>query len=45
MHIKLSGLDKDNKPYTLKWFIIVRKGHGPNVPIIPAIVLTQKIIK
>jgi|JI10StandDraft_1071094.scaffolds.fasta_scaffold3811408_1 hypothetical protein len=27
----------------LKWFIIVRKGDGPNVPIIPAIFLAKKI--
>lgn len=29
----------------LKWYIIVRKGHGPNVPVVPAIVLANKICK
>ncbi len=27
----------------IKWFIIVRKGDGPNVPIVPAIILTNKM--
>lgn len=27
----------------LRWFIIVKKGHGPNVPVIPAIILARKI--
>jgi hypothetical protein len=29
----------------LKWFIIVRKGDGPNVPVIPAIVLAKKMFE
>ncbi len=45
MHIKIYGTNHEGKKFLLKWFIIVRKGHGPNVPVVPAIVLTRKIFE
>lgn len=43
--MNIIGINKQNKPMILRWFIIVRKGHGPNVPVIPAIILSKKMYK
>jgi hypothetical protein len=43
--MKITGIDLNNQLTLLKWFIIVRKGDGPNVPIIPAIVLAKKMFE
>jgi len=45
MHVILSGLDKQGKPHTRKWFIIAKNGCGPHIPTIPAIILAQKLIE
>ena len=42
--MKIYGISKEGKKILGKWFIIVRKGHGPNVPVILAIILAKKII-
>lgn len=39
----LVGTDLEGKKIERKWYIIIKKGHGPNVPAIPAIVLGKKI--
>ena len=41
----IRGIDKADKQIERKWYIIVRKGHGPNVPVSPAIILGKKIWK
>lgn len=43
MHMKIYGTNKEGKKVLLKWFIIVRNGDGPNVPVVPAIILAKKI--
>lgn len=45
LHMTLKGKDLEGKPYRRKWYIIVKKGDGPNVPTIPAIILGRKICK
>lgn len=44
MHVILKGVDHNNKPLTIKWFVIVKQGDGPQVPAVPAIILARKII-
>lgn len=44
MHIVLQGKNKTGIALTKKWFIIALDGDGPYIPIIPAIVITKKII-
>lgn len=44
MHIILKGIDHNNNPLIIKWFIIVKKGDGPYVPTVPAVILAKKII-
>lgn len=43
--MKIYGTDKNGENIVRKWFIIVRRGHGPNVPVIPAIVIAQRVIE
>jgi hypothetical protein len=44
MHIILRGLDQNNKNKCIKWFIIAEYGEGLEIPTIPSILLTKKIL-
>lgn len=44
MHILLKGLDHSGKKKTIEWYLIAKQGDGPQVPTIPAIVLTKKLL-
>jgi hypothetical protein len=44
MHMILRGLDVNHKPLTISWFIIAKNGDGPEIPTIPAIILTKKLL-
>jgi hypothetical protein len=43
MHIGLTGLDTDGRAARLDWHLLARRGHGPEIPCIPAIVLARKL--
>ena len=43
MHIGLSGVDYDAQPTRIDWHLVARRGHGPEIPCIPAIVLARKL--
>ena len=45
MHMVISGKNFKGNKYIKKWFLIARKGDGPNVATVPAINLAYKIIK
>jgi len=45
MHMLIKGIDKKRKPIEVKWFIIARDNDGPQIPCIPAIILSKKIIR
>lgn len=44
MFMNLKGLDKTGKKSELTWYIIARSGDGPQIPCIPAIILTKKLL-
>lgn len=44
MHMLITGTDLNGKEKTIKWFIIAKSADGPQIPTIPAIILTKKII-
>lgn len=44
MHIIIKGTDKEGKPLEIKWFIIAKNGDGPQIPCVPAIIISKKII-
>ena len=43
MHVIMSGIGEGGKKIERKWFVVVKKAEGPNVPTIPAIILARKI--
>jgi hypothetical protein len=43
MHMIFKGIDKNNKPKTIKWFIVAKNGDGPQIPSAPAAYLAKKI--
>lgn len=45
MHMIIRGTDKSGNKMERKWYILIGKGHGPNVPVMPAIILGKKIAK
>lgn len=44
MHMIIKGKDLNEKEKQIKWFIIAKNGDGPQIPAIPAIILTKKIM-
>lgn len=43
MHMILSGKDLQGRLHRRRWFIIAKNGDGPQIPTIPAIILTEKL--
>jgi hypothetical protein len=43
MHIGLCGLNHDGKATRIDWHLTARRGHGPEIPCLPAIVLARKL--
>jgi hypothetical protein len=42
-HMFLGGIGHDNKPMTVRIFMVARQVHGPNIPCMPAIILARRI--
>lgn len=45
MHVIIHGKDHHGNNIKLQWYIIAKNGDGPQIPTIPAIILTEKLIK
>lgn len=45
MHMLIKGTDKQGKPLEIKWFIIGKDNDGPQIPCVPAIIISKKIIQ
>lgn len=45
MHMLIKGVSKDGKTLEIKWFIIAKNNDGPQIPCVPAIILSKQIIK
>ena len=44
MHMLMKGINKEGKLLEIKWFIIAKDNDGPQIPCVPAIILSKKII-
>lgn len=44
MHVIINGINKDEKSYKRRWFIVALNGDGPQIPCVPAIVLARKLV-
>lgn len=45
MHVAMRGTGEDGKPKSLVWNLVARRGHGPEIPCVPAIVLARKLVR
>jgi len=45
MHMLMKGINKAGKSFKIKWFIIAKNNDGPQIPCVPAIILSKKIIQ
>ncbi len=43
MHIGVAGVDVNGQPARIDWHLVARRGHGPEIPCMPAIVLARKL--
>ncbi len=43
MHVGLAGADGEGRPARIDWHLLARRGHGPEIPCLPAIVLARKL--
>lgn len=43
MHVGLAGADREGRPARIDWHLLARRGHGPEVPCLPAIVIARKL--
>ncbi len=43
MHVGLRGADHEGRPARIDWHLAARRGHGPEIPCLPAIVLARKL--
>ncbi len=44
MHMIINGTDHRDQPKKIKWFVIAKKGHGPQIPIIPVVILAKQLL-
>jgi hypothetical protein len=42
-HMFLDGEGRDGRPRHIRFFIVARSGHGPNIPCIPAVLLARRL--
>lgn len=43
MHVGLSGVDAGGRATRVDWQLTARRGHGPEIPCLPAIVVARKL--
>jgi hypothetical protein len=43
MHVGLAGADSAGQPARVDWHLLARRGHGPEIPCLPAIVIARKL--
>ena len=43
MHIGITGEGRDNKPARVDWHLVARRGHGPEIPCVAAIVVAREL--
>lgn len=45
MYMRIHGTDKSIQPHEVEWHLVAESAHGLNIPIIPALIVTRKILK
>jgi hypothetical protein len=45
LHFFLTGEGRDGQPRRVRFFIVARSGHGPQIPCVPAILLARRLAR
>lgn len=45
MYVELQGIDPDGRKLTRRWTLIAGSGHGPWIPVMPAVVLARRLAR
>ena len=45
MFVELDGIDAEDRPMRIAWHLVARRGHGPYVPVAPAVILAKKLAR
>ncbi len=45
MYVSMKGSSQRYQPLEINWNLVAEKGHGPNIPTIPSIILVKKILE
>jgi hypothetical protein len=43
MHVTLGGADQQGRSAQVDWHLLAQRGHGPEIPCVPAIVVARKL--
>lgn len=44
LHLRVLGLDQGGRVISRSWYLVARRGHGPEVPCTPALLVTRKLL-
>jgi saccharopine dehydrogenase-like NADP-dependent oxidoreductase len=44
MHMVIKGVDSSGRAIEVKWFVVAKDNDGPQIPCVPAIVLSKKMV-
>ncbi len=44
MFVMLEGTGRDGNPLTLAWELIADRGHGPYIPVTPAVIIAKRLV-
>lgn len=45
MHVCVRGIDSAGEPGLAQWKLLAARGHGPHVPVLPALALIRKLMR
>ena len=45
MHVRIWGDDSEQRSPSLTWYLTAHRNHGPEIPCVPAILLTRRLIR
>ena len=45
MHVRIWGDDSEQRSRSLTWYLTAHRNHGPEIPCVPAILLTRRLIR
>lgn len=44
MHMLIKGIDTEDKPLDVQWFLVAMEGAGPQIPCTPSVILARKLL-